>query len=67
MFYFNLRIPFIEIKTELMNQCYEKQCYRYIAWYFSIWKWHWILDWGKSKEEQEGRCQNQKKNNRRSG
>ena len=52
MFYFTLAIPFISIHTETMRQCYEKDSYTYIAWHIQIWKWHWTLYWGKSRQEE---------------
>jgi len=52
MLRFDLKIPFIHIYTSLMNSCYERLVYQYIAWHFKIWKWYWTFEWGKSKEEE---------------
>ena len=52
MFRFSLEIPFISIQTQVMYQCYEMMATSYIAWNIRIWKWHWTLFWGKSREEE---------------
>jgi hypothetical protein len=53
MFRFSLEIPLISIQTELMYQHYEMMARSYIAWQIRIWKWHWTLFWGKSREEEK--------------
>ena len=53
MFKFDLKIPFIEIYTTIMRNEDYQMAYTYICWHFQIWKWHWSLYWGKSKEENE--------------
>jgi len=51
MIQFDLKIPFIHIHTSLINQCCDRLVYHYVAWHFEIWKWHWIFEWGKTREE----------------
>ena len=50
MFRFDLEIPFIHIYTALMYRCFERRTIQYIAWNIKIWKWHWILEWGKEEK-----------------
>ena len=52
MLRFDLQIPFIHIHTAILNACNERLVYQYIAWYFEIWKWHWIFEWGKTRQEE---------------
>jgi len=52
MFRFSLEIPGISIRTEMMCQSYERLVYTYIRWFIRIFKWHWELDWGRTRVEE---------------
>jgi hypothetical protein len=52
MFRFELEIPLVSIRTEIMCQHYEIRTRSYIAWYIRVWRWRWELFWGKAKEEE---------------
>lgn len=52
MFRLELTIPFLSVRTEMMCRAVEMNVYRYIAWHIRVWKYKFILDWGKSREEE---------------
>lgn len=53
MFRFELSIPFISIKSEMMTYCHYDCNYRYVAWHIQVWKYRFLVDWGRSREELE--------------
>lgn len=36
----DIAIPFVQIRTELMNESIDNAIIRYIMLYIQVWKWH---------------------------
>lgn len=46
IFIFELRIPFFQIRTHLMQRCYDRNIFRYIAFEVKIWGYNFYIDLG---------------------
>ena len=50
---FQLYIPFITIRTELMNECHEARSFTYIRLEIAIYKYHWYFRLWKTSFDKE--------------